>query len=197
MNNGGTLLMAAHNQIHVSTPPGITLAGGTLDAGGFSQGTGGTNPITDPGTVGLGALTLSSTSIIDLTSISVLHFSNSSAATWAAGTLSIYNWNGTLATGGGAEQILFGTSTSGLSPTQLAQIQFVNPTGFAPGTYAAFFATDLTGEIVPGVMTPVPEPSTWAAAALALARSPGPSAGGLSSRWRNKVTERPPNNNYQ
>ena len=139
--------MGGNNQTNQATFPGITLNGGTLDAGGFSQGTGGTNPITDPGTVGLGALTLSSTSIIDLTSISVLHFSNSSGATWAAGTLSIYNWNGTLSTGGGAEQILFGTSTSGLSPTQLAQIQFVNPTGFAPGTYGAIFATDLPAKL--------------------------------------------------
>ena len=75
--------------------------------------------------------------------------------------------NGTATTGGGLEQILFGTNTTGLTLTQLGQIQFVNPAGFNPGTYGAVFASDLTGEIVP-FLTPVPEPSTWAAAALAL-----------------------------
>ena len=43
VNSGGTLLMGGHNQINQATFPGITLNGGTLDGGGFSQGTGGTS----------------------------------------------------------------------------------------------------------------------------------------------------------
>ncbi len=47
-------------------------------------------------------------------------------------------------------------------------IQFVNPTGLTPGTYAAMFATLDASEIVPDALTPVPEPGTWAAGILAV-----------------------------
>ena len=186
VNRGGTLLFAGNNQINQATTPPIALGTATgtgiakIDAGGFSQGAGGTSTLA-PGTVGLGALTLNSTSTVDLTSTSVLHFANSSSNVWT-GTLSILNWNGTVTTGGGAEQILFGTSVAGLTAAQLSQISFIDPAGFAPGTYFAAFATDLTGEIVPS-LTPVPEPSTWAAGVLAL--------GGLAFSQRRRLRSSP------
>ncbi len=164
VNRGGTLLMGNNNQINLATTPPITLgsAAGTgtakIDAGGFSQGNGSSQ-------IGLGALTLASNSIIDLSSTSLLHFANSSANTWT-GTLSIYNWSGTATLGNGAEQILFGTNATGLSVAQLNSINFYSDNGSTLlGT--AMFAPDLDGEIVP-TLVPVPEPSTWLAALLAL-----------------------------
>ena len=50
--------------------------------------------------------------------------------------------------------------------SEIPRVARPDPAGFDPGTYGAMFATDLTGEIVP--LSPVPEPSTWFAAALAL-----------------------------
>jgi len=84
-------------------------------------------------------------------------FANSTAeeANWIGGLLSITGWTG-LASGGGAEQILF--VDAGLTVGQLGQIVFVNPQGFAPGTYAAGF---IGNEIVP-----IPEPSALMSAAL-------------------------------
>lgn len=167
VNNGGTLLFSANNQLNQALPPDISLGSGSgtakIDAGGFSQGGPGT-----AGNAGLGALTLNSNATIDLTSTSVLHFADSTGQTWT-GTLSILNWSGTPTTGGGLEQLLFGTGgiLPGVDPTQLAQIQFVDPVGFAAGTYSAIHATTNLNEIVPGV--PIPEPSTWIGGALALA----------------------------
>jgi len=72
------------------------------------------------------------------------------------------DWSGTGDTGGGAEHLKFGSSNSDLS--YISQIQFIDPVGYAPGTYAATFATLNPGEVVP-----VPEPSTWIGGALGLA----------------------------
>lgn len=54
-----------------------------------------------------------------------------------------------LVTGGGEEQgaITFGKSAKGLSRAQLSQIGFVNPAGYAPGTYTARLTT--AGDLVP------------------------------------------------
>ena len=96
------------------------------------------NRITNPGTCSLsqtlqisnaveqlGRLIVATDSTIDLAgSASRLNFANSSGETWAAGTiLTITNWNGNPA-GGGAEQLKFGTSQSGLTSAQLSQIRF-------------------------------------------------------------------------
>lgn len=163
VNSGGTLLMGANNQIHVAAPPPITLAGGAINSGGFNQGGAGA-----AGQVGLGALTLTANSTINLAGTSVLHFANSSANAWS-GTLSVLNWTGTLLSGGGAEQLLFGSSagTGGITLAQLGMIQFVDPAGLAPGTYAAMFASGDFAEIIPNGLAPVPEPGTWAAGVLA------------------------------
>jgi hypothetical protein len=78
---------------------------------------------------------------------SVLQFADSSSVPWASdGLLTIFDWSGSL-TGGGSQQILFGTSASGLTAQQLSQVQFRNPTGLPTGTYAARILS--TGEVVP------------------------------------------------
>jgi autotransporter-associated beta strand protein len=151
---GGTVQLNASNQIIDSAKVG--LSGGTLKLNGVSEGT------TAPTGAGVGAVTLSSNSIIDLANTSVLHFADSSGQTWN-GTLSIYNYSGVPYTGNGSEQLLFGSNGSGLTQAQLNSISFYSGagTGFL-GTGG--FAPDLDGEVVP-----VPEPSTWIGAALALA----------------------------
>ena len=110
----------------------------------------------------LGTLTLAATSTIDLGSgNSILQFANSAAPPWnPSAQLPIHNWSGLL-TGGGTDQIYFGNNSSGLTPAKLAQIQFINPAGLTPGTYAATILS--TGEIVP-----VPEPTALLTAALLL-----------------------------
>ncbi len=164
INNSGTLLFSANNQLNQTTPASISLGGGTgtpqINAGGVSQGTN--------ATAGIGALTLSSNSTIDMTGNSLLHFGASTAA--ATGVLSILDWNGLVTgnslTGGSSTDLLrFGTSNSNLS--FISQIQFVDPNGVS-GTFAAMFASGNPGEVVPDLATPVPEPSTWIGAALAL-----------------------------
>jgi Passenger-associated-transport-repeat len=133
----------------------VTLAGGNLRLNGVQEGT--------TGAAGAGALDLTSNSIIDLASTSLIHFLASGGQSWS-GTLSIYNWSGTPVTGGGAEQILFGTNTStaSLTQAQLDQISFYSGsgTGFL-GTGS--WATVGNGEIVP---TAIPEPGTWLAGGL-------------------------------
>jgi hypothetical protein len=165
VNNGGTLLFSANNQINQAVFPGITVGNGKINAGGTSQGTGGTPATPSSGSIGLGALTMNSSSVIDLTGTSVLHFSDSSAKTWT-GTLSIWDWSGTPTTGGGAEQILFGGTATGLSAGQLLQISFYSDNGNTFISNTALILAD--GEIVPGPVNPVPEPSTWIGGALAL-----------------------------
>lgn len=154
VNSGGTLFQTSSNQIKDTA--GMTLNGGTYMLNGVSEGT------TAAGGAGLGALTLTSSSIIDLTGTNPsLHFAASNGQPWS-GTLSIWNWNGTVTTGNGVEQIAFGSNNGGLTAAQLGEISFFsgNGTGFL-GT--ARFAPDVDGEIIP-----VPESSTWVAGALAL-----------------------------
>lgn len=76
---------------------------------------------------------------------SVLNFANSSGTTWAAGTLNIVGWGGS-ATGGGSDQIKFGTDATGLTAGQLAKIQWINPFGAGNIVGATILST---GEIVP------------------------------------------------
>jgi hypothetical protein len=112
-------------------------------------------------TPGIGALTLSSNSIIDLgQGTSILAFANSSAQTWTA-TLSIYNWSGIPVTGHGTDQLYFGTDSTGLTADQLSQIAFYSDSG-TTFLGIAGFASSMDGELVP-----VSESGTWFAAALA------------------------------
>ena len=159
VNAGGTLLLsssAGSSSNRINNSATMTLNGGTFNTGGFSEGS--------TSTAGVGALTLQANSGINLGSAaSILHYADSHLASWTSSViLSITNWSG-LATGGGTDQLLFGTTLGGLSAGQLAEIQFVDPFGLG-GIYSAQILAN--GEVVP--LSPIPEPSTWVAGALAL-----------------------------
>ena len=152
VNSGGTLLLSSTTANRINDAAEITLNGGRLNSAGLVEGA--------PSTPGMGALTLLSSSVIDLANgASLLAFANSSSQAWT-GTLSIHNWTGTIGVGDGTDQIYFGSDATGLSLTQLSQILFFSDGG-----------TTLLGSgqiLMDGEVVPVPEPSTWVGAALAL-----------------------------
>lgn len=136
--NQGTLRLSAADRI--ANAATMVLSTGTFDTNGFSET--------------LGTLNLAGTSSIDLgDGSSVLQFGASNGVTWtSARVLNILDWSG-LMTGGGTDRVLFGSTSGGLTATQLGMIRFINPDGFGPGTYPAAILS--TGEVVP-----VPEPAT-------------------------------------
>jgi hypothetical protein len=76
-----------------------------------------------------------------------LRFADSSGEIWTNGSLLIItNWSG-LPSGGGNDQLYFGADSTGLTASQLSQIQFINPSGLPLGTYPAIILD--TGEVVP------------------------------------------------
>ena len=100
-----------------------------------------------------GRLTMSSDSGINLAGNSaILRFADSHTNSWASQLfgviprLTVFNWNGST-NGGGTDQLVFGTSSSALTASQVAQIYFVHPAGFAPGTNPARILS--SGEVVP------------------------------------------------
>lgn len=111
----------------------------TLNGGTFATGTAGTAGFTET----VGTLLLNNNATIGLGSGShSLIFANSSSIVWnASATLTINGWVGTAGNTGTEGKVFFGSSTSGLTSTQLAQITF---TGFNPGAQILS-----TGEIVP------------------------------------------------
>ena len=135
-----------------------------MSAATGSSATGTTNRISNPGTFSLshtlvisnaveqlGRFILASNATIDLAgSASRLSFANSSGETWAGGaTLVVSNWNGN-PSGGGVEQLKFGTDQSGLTAAQLNQIRF----GIGTNLYSAKILN--TGEVVPDLsITPL------------------------------------------
>ena len=166
VNSGGTLLLAGNTNDRINDNATMKLNGQgsatvSFDTGGLSEhGVANNN-------AGIGALTLQSSSIIDMgTGASIIAFANSLAQSgnWN-GTLSIYNWSGNPGpTGGnGTDQLYFGNDATGLSLSQLAQFQFYSGNGTGAYTPGALILAD--GEVV----APIPEPSTWIGAALALA----------------------------
>jgi hypothetical protein len=77
----------------------------------------------------------------------VVQFADSSSASWDSGErLLIPNWSGSFS-GGGSQQIFFGTSAGGLTSQQLSQMNFINPVGLPNGTYSARILSN--GEVVP------------------------------------------------
>jgi hypothetical protein len=101
------LLLGAPNTIAGAS--GVTLAGGTLDLGGFNH------------TMGSTTLGLTANSAIDFESISALTLANSSALSWS-GVLDLLNWVP------GTTELQFGTDATGLTAGELADIEF-NGTG--------------------------------------------------------------------
>ena len=96
----------------------------------------------------LGPLILASNATINLgDGRARVTFANSSGENWnGAAKLIVTNWSGAT-NGGGDDQLKFGNDASGLIPSQLSQIRFVNPAGLAPGAYLARILS--TGEMVP------------------------------------------------
>jgi len=142
INSGASLELGASQRIFDSSAISL-VNGGTFNSKGFSE------------TVGTLSLT-GENNILDLANgASVIRFANSSSVTWGS-SMNILNWTGTATTGGGTDQVVFGTSNTGLTSTQLSSIFFVNPFGDG-NTYDAQWGSGLNGEIVPGAI--IPEPS--------------------------------------
>lgn len=144
VQTGATLLLTGDSTVsdRINNNAGLTSTNGTLRLNSVPEGT--------VAASGLGPLTLASntTSVIDLGSMSLLHFAASGNQTWT-GALSIWNWNGN-PNGGGLERLLFGLndSSASLTPTQLNSINFYSDSGTNfLGT--ARFAGLASGEIIP------------------------------------------------
>lgn len=82
----------------------------------------------------------------------VLTFGDSHSVVWSnKAALIITDWTGSW-TGGGSQQIFFGSTAEGLTSTQLSQILFKDPPGMNPGWYAARILPN--GEVVPDAVPP-------------------------------------------
>jgi type VI secretion system secreted protein VgrG len=158
VNSGGTILLSQSGSAttdRINDSSTITLNGGTLNTGGLSEH----NLSGSAVTPGIGSLTLLSSSTIDMgNGASVLSFANSSAQAWT-GSLTVLNWSGTPFASGGTDQLFFGTDSSGLTDTQLAQIAFYSDSG---DTFLG--SAGYAGEN--GEISPIPEPATWLAGTL-------------------------------
>ncbi len=152
VNGSGTLLLGASNQINDSAP--ITLNGGTIAKGDFSEGS--------ASAVGLGALTLSGPgSNLDFGTGAVGILSFASFTPGIPGdldVLTIANWTGVANTIGSlsTDRLIF-------NGTQNANLAYFSFTGYSGATQ--FSLGNNLYEVTP--VTPVPEPTTYAAAALA------------------------------
>jgi autotransporter-associated beta strand protein len=151
VNDSGTLRLGASDQI--SNRAAITLNGGTIAKGNFSEGT--------ASAVGLGALTLAGPgSNLDFGTgtVGVLSFASFNPG---VDTLAIDNWTGTInmVGTGSTDRLIFNTDQT----ANLASFTF---TGYSGAT--EFNLGNGYWEVVPAGIEPVPEPSTWCAAALAL-----------------------------
>jgi hypothetical protein len=151
VNSGGTLRLGVSDQVNDAAP--MTLAGGTFAKGNFSEGT--------SSAPGLGSLTLAAAgSQIDFGSgtVGILTFASFNPGTY---TLTISNWTGTIGTAGSTstDRLIFGSDQAG-------SLDRFNFSGFGPGAMEISLGGGYY-EIVP--IAPVPETSTWVAAALGLA----------------------------
>ena len=158
INSGGTLLLSGSNGVtdRIKNTATMTLNGGIFNTGGLSEHGASNN------TAGIGALTLQTTSTIDMGSAaSIIAFADSHLSSWS-GTLNIINWSGNPATGGGTDEIFVSTNSSGLTASQLAEVHFYSG-ALGVGDYGPGALLLSNGELVP-----IPEPRTWLAAALAL-----------------------------
>jgi len=127
--NAGTILAAKANALG-NTSATLQLSGGTFNTGGKNQA--------------IGTFNLTSSATLDLgTGASAVTFANSSAIAWGEGTFHILNWTTNV------DSIRFGTTSAGLTSTQLSQIVFDDVPGF--------WGTIIDNN---GFIVPVPEPST-------------------------------------
>src|SRR5262249_43516137 len=129
--NQGTLQLNGNNRL--STITNVALAGGRLATAGYNET--------------LGTLNVSANSDLDFgNGQSIVQFAASSATSWS-GLVSITNWDGDWRNGSGTDQVLFGSSSAGLSASQLTEIQF---SGFPVGAIILS-----TGEVIPS-SAPIP-----------------------------------------
>ncbi len=154
VNSGGTLLLGASNQVNNAAP--VTLGGGTIAKDNFSEGS--------ASAAGLGALTLTANSILNFGTgtVGVLSFAGFTPGVDSElFRLTVDNWTGQANTVGTAssDRLIFNSDQT----SNLSSFSF---TGYADGA-TQFNLGGGYYEIAP--MTPVPEPSTYAAAALAAA----------------------------
>jgi len=173
VNSGGSLLLAqsggTSSTDRINNGANVTLnsggspgAGGKLNTGGLSEGIAPTGGGGAGGAVGALTLTMNTNSVIDFTNAnggSILVFQNFSLASGTA--ITIDHWTGSANTNG-LDKLLFVTNP-GYSLTDLANVQFTDDAGgnFALGAQLI----DFNGY---SELVPVPEPSTWIGAALAL-----------------------------
>ena len=153
----GTLTLSAANNYTGAT----TISVGTLTCGAASVIPSGSSLNLNGGTLKSGAttgntqstgtLTLSDNSTIALgTGSHSLTFAASNGVSWtAAKTLTITGWTGGYnGTSGTAGKIFVGSSSSGLTASQLSEIVFFNGTSNFPATILS------TGEVVPNLAPP-------------------------------------------
>jgi len=173
VNNGGTLAVSGTGNLdRINNSTNIVLGNGSGNAtfvrsgsGIVSEGSGATNTggtIAGTSSIGLGALTLQSNATLNFGTAGVGTFTFASF-TANANTLNILNWT---------SNANFSTTTSGVDGTDDRLIfggTLPPATAFITFNGAASTVIPLdTGfyEVVP--LTPIPEPSTWVGAALAL-----------------------------
>ncbi|MCS6273319.1 MAG: autotransporter domain-containing protein [Opitutus sp.] len=101
--SGASVSLGAANQINAAAS--LTLNGGTMDLGVFSQT--------------LGTLDLNASSALSLSGSAALVFANSSALDWNSATLSVSHFEV------GTNSLRFGTTSGGLTATQLGLFRFV------------------------------------------------------------------------
>jgi len=143
-STGGTLLLSGvgGTDNKLSTSATATLGGGKLDLGGI------TSSSLDQQ---VGALTLSSSSVLDFGTLAAgntFRFADSTGVAWTSGqTLSIWNWTA------GADHLFFGnTFGGGVTAGQLGQISFYAGAGTG---FVGLAAYDTGGQL-----SAIPEPST-------------------------------------
>jgi hypothetical protein len=163
VNSGGTLLFTGDStsidRLGNTTAVQVQ-SGGTFATGGFSEGSSASGS-----TAGLGALTLQGGATIDFAAgANGSTLLAASGVVSGTGIISILNWTGML--GGdngntGNDRLLF-VADPLFSAAQLSQFQFYNDTNQAIGFGATQILYNGYYELVP-----VPEPSTWIAAAFA------------------------------
>jgi autotransporter-associated beta strand protein len=132
--SAGTLALGATGVMANAAP--IVLNGGTFSSGlaaGFTEA--------------VGTLGLTSNAILDLgTGTHTLSFAASNGVSWtAARIITVTGWSGNYATGtsGTSGQLFFGASATGLTATQLGQMQFFDGIDYYPAKILP------SGEVVP------------------------------------------------
>lgn len=137
--NSGTLALGASNVI--SNNSKIVIGNATLSAATFTDT--------------LGTLDITSTAKISLGTGADLSFAESSAIDWTGGTL---NLTGTFVSG---TSLRFGTSSSGLTPAQLALISApgfhsfsLNASGYLTASVVTTFSTWIAGTFTGGATVP-------------------------------------------